>query len=214
MFKAEMINQFPDLGGEVEEDNENQFQGAVHIRRVTPNKEIGEMKNTGAGEKVTEDDLKQENLKDQEITYEKGQKLKTKARTKVYLKGEYNFLGKRISKDGVTDKISTMLSQIEGIDKTIRLSKGEEVYYTGNKFFYDYNTYLEVEKQQNSEVVTGYVKNVDVELPDQTTNQGNQGEENNYQEGTGKKILGEEEKNYTIAIAARTQCRRRQRLYK
>ncbi len=49
MLKAEVYTQFPDLGGTVPEGSDG-FQGAVQIRRVTPNKDIGEMENTGRGE--------------------------------------------------------------------------------------------------------------------------------------------------------------------
>lgn len=50
MIKAEVYTQFPDLGGIVPTTSEDGFQGAVQIRRVTPNKAPGEMKNTGKGE--------------------------------------------------------------------------------------------------------------------------------------------------------------------
>ena len=50
MLKAEVYTQFPDLGGTIPSDSTDGFQGAVQIRRVTPNKDVGEMKNTGKGE--------------------------------------------------------------------------------------------------------------------------------------------------------------------
>lgn len=57
LIKAEVITQFPNLGGQVP-DNSDGFQGAVKIRRVTPDKEIGEVKNTGSGETTAlEDDV-------------------------------------------------------------------------------------------------------------------------------------------------------------
>lgn len=203
IFKAEVVTQFPDLGGKIEKNNENEFQGAINVRRVTPNKEIGIMKSTGAGEKTTEDDLKEENLEDKEITYEKWGKLHTKGRTKVYLKGSYNFLGKQESEEGITSKISTMLSKIEGIDRSVYLSKGEEVYYTGETFTFENNTYIEVAKEKEAKIVVGYIKNVDAEKPKVITNQEeNQGQEETSQEQTAKKTIGEGNKNYTIAIAA------------
>lgn len=52
MLKAEVVTQFPNLGGEIP-DGSDGFQGAVKIRRVTPDKEIGELKNTGSGETTT-----------------------------------------------------------------------------------------------------------------------------------------------------------------
>ncbi|MEI3356940.1 MAG: hypothetical protein V8R81_08125 [Clostridia bacterium] len=57
LIKAEVITQFPNLGGQVP-DNSDGFQGAVKIRRVTPDKEISEVKNTGSGETTAlEDDV-------------------------------------------------------------------------------------------------------------------------------------------------------------
>lgn len=38
MIKAEVFTQFPDLGGKIPDDSEDGFQGAIDIRRVTPNK--------------------------------------------------------------------------------------------------------------------------------------------------------------------------------
>ena len=40
MIKAEVVTQFPDLAGKISSDSEDGFQGAVTIRRVTPNKEL------------------------------------------------------------------------------------------------------------------------------------------------------------------------------
>lgn len=51
IIKAEVITQFPDLGGTVPEGSDG-FQGSIKIRRVSPDKEIGEMKNTGAEDAV------------------------------------------------------------------------------------------------------------------------------------------------------------------
>lgn len=50
MIKAEVYTQFPDLGGIIPEGSTNGFQGAIQIRRVTPNKQPGTMVNTGRGE--------------------------------------------------------------------------------------------------------------------------------------------------------------------
>ena len=48
MVKAELVTQYPNLGGKAE--GVNQFQGAVKIRRITPDKSYGEIKNTSGGE--------------------------------------------------------------------------------------------------------------------------------------------------------------------
>ena len=48
MVKAELVTQYPNLGGKTE--GINQFQGAIKIRRITPDKNYGEIKNTSGGE--------------------------------------------------------------------------------------------------------------------------------------------------------------------
>ena len=48
MVKAELVTQYPNLGGKTE--GTNQFQGAIKIRRITPDKNYGEIKNTSGGE--------------------------------------------------------------------------------------------------------------------------------------------------------------------
>lgn len=53
IIKAEVITQFPNLGGNVPEGS-NGFQGAIDIRRITPNKEIGSVDdNPGRGPTTT-----------------------------------------------------------------------------------------------------------------------------------------------------------------
>lgn len=49
IIKAELITQYPNLGGKIT-NGDNQFQGAIKIRRITPNKSYGEIKNTASGE--------------------------------------------------------------------------------------------------------------------------------------------------------------------
>ncbi len=49
LIQAEVVTKFPNLGGDIPE-GEGGFQGAIDIKRVTPNKEVGEMTNTGQGE--------------------------------------------------------------------------------------------------------------------------------------------------------------------
>ena len=61
MIKAEAITQFPNLGGSCE-NNDNEFQGAVKVRRITPDKALGELKNTGTGEVTTLGNEKQEEV--------------------------------------------------------------------------------------------------------------------------------------------------------
>lgn len=54
IIKAQVVTQFPDLGGQTREGTDD-FQGAVKIRRISPNKEYGQMKNTSDGEETKED---------------------------------------------------------------------------------------------------------------------------------------------------------------
>lgn len=202
MMKAELVTEFPDLGGKLESDNENQFQGAITVRRITPNKAIGEIKATGSGEKTTEQDLKVDNTQKEEITYEKGQELKVRETTKVYLKGEYNFLGEKKSEEGITSKVSTILSKIEGVNRTINVGKGDIVYYTGNTFSYENNTYIEIAEQKESEEVIGYIKNIYVEVPKIIINESNQEQNNKQEEKVPTKTIGDGSKEFVIAIAA------------
>ena len=44
LLKAEIITQFPDLKGDIPNDSKDGFQGAVSIRRVTPNKSVRRIK--------------------------------------------------------------------------------------------------------------------------------------------------------------------------
>lgn len=53
IIKAEVVTQFPNLGGNIPEGS-NGFQGAIDIRRITPNKEIGSIDdNPGRGPTTT-----------------------------------------------------------------------------------------------------------------------------------------------------------------
>ena len=54
IIKAQVVTQFPNLGGQTREGTDD-FQGAVKIRRISPNKEYGQMKNTSDGEETKED---------------------------------------------------------------------------------------------------------------------------------------------------------------
>lgn len=49
-LKAQISSQFPNLGGEIEVDSLDEFQGAAYIRRISPNKEIGEYNDSLEGE--------------------------------------------------------------------------------------------------------------------------------------------------------------------
>ena len=201
MLKAEIVTQFPDLGGKIDEDDENQFQGAVDVRRITPNKDIGEMKNTGAGEKVTLEDLNDNEIQveDKKIYYENGEALTVTRNAEVYLKGEYNIAGTKTSDDGVTKKSRIVFSNIEGIDNTVDVKKGQVVYYRGNYFSDGKNTYVEVSKGQDGDTM-GYIKAISVKS--QKDSVGTETEEDDDEIDPGKPTIADENKKYRIAIAA------------
>lgn len=201
MIKAEVVTEFPNLGGTITDD-ENQFQGAITVRRATPDKEIGELKSTGAGEKTTLDDLKEDNEEEQTISYEKGQELQGITTAMVYLKGKYNFLGKKQEDEGVTSKISTSLNQIEEVNKSLFVRKGEKVYYTGETFFYENNTYIEVAEEKDLKTVIGYIKRINVEIPNQQENNKKEEEDKDENQVQPTKTIGDGSKQYVVAIAA------------
>ena len=49
LIKAELVTKFPDLGGNIPEGSDG-FQGAVSLKRISPDKEIGELKLVSGGE--------------------------------------------------------------------------------------------------------------------------------------------------------------------
>ena len=93
MIKAEVCAQFPDLGANV--DNGNGFQGIIDILRIMPNKKIGELKNTGAGQETIkdDDDLNKIDINNQDVInkqekivkkWSKGKELTLAAKAFVY----------------------------------------------------------------------------------------------------------------------------------
>lgn len=184
MFKAEIITQFPNLGGQVDSEKE-QFQGAIKVRRITPDKEIGEMKNTGAGDKTTSEDLKKENIENQpngQINYEKGETVKvTKSSTNVYVKGTYDLITKKKKGDsGIT--LKSLLSLRDFENKQTRLTIGNEVYYTGENLIDGKNTYIEVAEEKDGAVI-GYINNANTDKSiENQTNKNNSSSSSNTSE--------------------------------
>ncbi len=91
IIKAEVVTQFPNLGGNIPEGS-NGFQGAIDIRRITPNKEIGSIDdNPGRGPTTTveKDEVgysDSEITLDEEIvkTWQKGEAMLIKGNATVY----------------------------------------------------------------------------------------------------------------------------------
>ncbi len=149
IFQAELVTQYPDLGGNIPEDSTG-FQGATTLRRVTPNKKMGDINdNPGRGETTKQeedvvyepsDDTKEGVVK----SWSSGQQLTILGTATVYEQEESKLkpgkdTGKWNKKHKVTDDGVTLLNEYETI------KQGTTVSYTG--------TYKRAENPLTKEVV-------------------------------------------------------------
>ncbi len=209
MIKAEVYTQFPDLGGTVPANTDG-FQGAVQIRRVTPNKEIGEMKNTGKGETsnleqgTVNEPVNIENRNDQNKidSWQSGQKLKIITSETFLYHDQYGA--------GYWEPIL-----VEGTStQEVTLKRGDIVTYQGEYETYNngltgqQTIYLKVVTQDDLE---GYVKSGTVNAVIDDTTQGqittNKVNDNTRLASTSRvadsrKEIGIEGEKYVVAIAA------------
>ena len=158
MLKAEVITQFPDLGGEIPEDSDG-FQGAVKVRRVTPDKEIGELKNTGSGETtaiendVDYDTTEKSDYEDIVKEWKAGKKLTISSEALVYKQTE-----SKIDPGSDTHDWNPVYS--EKNSGNLKFYADTEVEYTGtyksskNILTGEMVTYVEVKNKE----ITGFVK--------------------------------------------------------
>lgn len=162
MIKAEVCTQFPDLGANVE-DNKG-FQGIIDILRITPNKEIGELKNTGAGQETIkdDDDLNKTDINNKDVInkqekivkkWNKGKELTLAAKAFVYSQED------SILHPG--EKIDYWTPQKnEKTQNNLEIRKNEKVTYTGeysisiNKMTNEGLIYIGIEKDD----IKGYIK--------------------------------------------------------
>ena len=162
MIKTEIATQMPDLGAEVSEDKG--FQGITSILRITPNKDIGSFKNTGAGKETikNEDDSDKNNMtnkseiakQEKEVkTWEKGKELTLSAKAFVYSQED--------SKLHPGEKIDYWTAQKnKNTLQNLYLSKGTAVKYTGqysisvDKMTNEGLIYVGIEKDD----IKGYIK--------------------------------------------------------
>ena len=164
MIKAEIITQYPDLGGNINSDSG--FQGAIDIVRITPNKDIGVLKNTGAGEvTVVNSDTKSEmvnkdDINNQENTIKEWQKekeLKVVSKASVYEQTDSQLNpGEKI--DYWTKKIKEGTQQYENFEKDDIVSYTGNYSISVNKLTNEGIIYIEVKKDD----ITGYVKYSDI----------------------------------------------------
>lgn len=162
LIKAEIYTQFPDLGGNI--GTSSGFQGAVNIVRITPNKEINSLTNTGAGQEtiINQDENnsieitnKEEISKQEEIikNWSEGKELTIGATALVYSQEE--------SRLNPGEKIDYWVPQkSEKTQRDLKISENETVTYTGNysisvnKMTNEGLIYVEIEKDD----IKGYVK--------------------------------------------------------
>ena len=164
MIKAEIITQYPDLGGNINSDSG--FQGAIDIVRITPNKDIGVLKNTGAGEvTVVNSDTKSEmvnkdDINNQENTIKEWQKekeLKVVSKASVYEQTDSQLNpGEKI--DYWTKKIKEGTQQYENFEKDDIVSYTGNYSISVNKLTNEGIIYIEVKNDE----LTGYVKYSDI----------------------------------------------------
>lgn len=209
MLKAEVYTQFPDLGGTVPSDSVDGFQGAVKIRRVTPNKEVGEMKNTGKGETsnleqgtVNEpEQVEDRNDQNKIDSWSAGQQLIIVVSEAYLYEDKYDIdYWEPIMVEGSTTQ-------------EVNLYRNDTVTYQG-EYKIDNNSltggqtiYLKVKTEDDLE---GYVKSSTVMAEIEEAEQGRivNEENNNVKLATtsrvadSRKEIGEEGKEYVVAIAA------------
>ena len=162
MIKTEVVTQMPDLGAEVSEDKG--FQGITSILRITPNKDIGSFKYTGAGKKTIkneEDSNKNDMVNKSDIakqekevkSWKKGKDLTLSAKAFVYSQED--------SKLHPGEKIDYWPAQKnKNTLQNLYLSKGTTVKYTGeysislDKMNNEGIIYVGIEKDD----IKGYIK--------------------------------------------------------
>lgn len=216
IIKAEVITQFPDLGGNIPEGSDG-FQGAIDIRRVTPNKEIGSIDdNPGRGETST---IEKETVYDT-VTYNKDEEEKIKewvSGQKLLIKGKayvYEQTESKLNPGSDTGDWNRKLKE-STLNQYVSISDGTEVTYTGtykantNELTKETTFYVEVkngdekvfvkssnltikseEGSEQASVETQKVAKIE------TTSVTSRAKENNT------KTAGKEGETYTIAIAA------------
>ena len=208
MLKAEVYTQFPDLGGTVPEGSDG-FQGAVQIRRVTPNKSVGEMKNTGKGETsnleqgTVNEPINIEDRNDQNKvdSWQSGQRLKVTVVETFLYEDQYDVgYWQPILEDG-------------SVTKEVTLKRGEEVTYLGeykidnNALTGQQTIYLKVKTDDGLE---GYLKTSTVIAVIEGTEEGQVVDETNRNTRLAttsrakdtREEIGVEGEEYVVAIAA------------
>ena len=213
IIKAEIITQFPDLGGEVPADSDG-FQGAVDIKRVSPNKEIGAVENKGAGEtyslesEIDNGDVEEGNYEETVKQWQSGKKLIIKNTATVYKQTE-----SELNPGSDTGDWQPVYN--EKTSSNLKIEEGEEVEYLGtyknntNPLTETVTTYVEVKHGDTQ----GFVKAQYLIDPEADSNSNKETTEEasiirtsqtvtSRAKGDNKKTVANENEEYTIAIAA------------
>ncbi len=205
-IKAELVTKFPNLGGDIPEDSSG-FQGAVNLRRITPNKNIGEMKDTGKGETSN---IEQDEVIDPNENFTEYEKIvkQWKEGDKLYTNGDAVFYVQTESElDPGSDTGDWNILYEK--DKKVEIKKGTEVTYTGtyknnkNQSTNQVTTYVEVKYGER----TAFIKAQRLTKKENSTNTANtfkvsKRQNNNITSRAKEEKIGDETKTYTIAIAA------------
>lgn len=216
IIKAEVITQFPNLGGNVPAES-NGFQGAIDIKRITPNKEIGSIDdNPGRGESTAIEkevvyDTVAKNPSDEEKVkaWQSGQVLWTKDDAVVFEEEESQITPG--TKTGYWYE-----KKKEGSLETIVIDRGTQATYTGkyekstNFLTNEITIYVEIETPN----LTGFVRSNTLETEeDKKAREEKNLEEDSIAESSSQvssrapensrnQTAGKEGESYTIAIAA------------
>lgn len=212
MLKAEAYTQFPDLRGNIPEGEQDAFQGAVKIRRVIPNKEIGEMKNTGRGETSTSEketvyDTVQIGEKDESIlqSWTEGQKLEVVVKTPFYEQvRDTGYWQAKVEDDGsiIYAEYGDILTYKGSYEASENSVTGDVTIYVevetseGETFHIKYSALREWNENNNAS--TGDVNNLsekEVEEKVVTTSRAKNTSNTNN-------TIGKEDEEYVVAIAA------------
>ena len=206
IIKTELIMRFPNLGGKVPDDSDG-FQGAVNLTRITPNKEIGKLTDTGAGEtsKIEQEGgYYPDNIISEYENIVKGWK-----KGKIFELKADCYIYKEIESDNNTGEGTGYWEEEkeEGNDKKKIIKKGTKVEYTGK---YDNSksgkkvTYVEV-KVDNTTVFVKAESLVDNISEGEKTSKVKIEKTKTRNKVTSRapsKTIGDKNKQYVIAISA------------
>lgn len=160
LLKAEAVTKYPNLGGKIPEGSDG-FQGAIDIKRATPNKGIGEMVNTGKDNT---------NMLEPETSYNDSQITPKEEQIKKWEEGKELIL---YNDSVIYEKVKGkwIEKKYEDSDKVVKIKKSSKTKYTGkyevseDKLNNSTIIYVEVTgKNTKKEDVKGYIRSSQINL--------------------------------------------------